>query len=293
MSRFRRRALLTLVSIVLLGFAAVPDPSPPLVVTTTADTVDADLSDGLCRDANDQCSLRAALETANASPGLDTIHFAIPDGDVGVDLDTAMATIVVDSPLPAIIEPVDVRGATDPRFDSAGGRPVVTIEAAAGAAADPLLAIRASATTISDLALVGGRPGVLVNADSVVIQRSAVGAASDAGIQLLVAEGATIVGNWIGVDWSGRTTANNGTGITVDKFAANSLIEGNVIGANTDSGIGFEVNARAGNTMIGNVISGNGGLAIDLRRDGVTDNDKFDLDPGPNDLLNFPVITQA
>jgi cyclophilin family peptidyl-prolyl cis-trans isomerase len=56
------------------------------------------------------------------------------------------------------------------------------------------------------------------------------------------------------------------------------------------------ISIRGGST--GNVISNNSiylnsGEAIDLGRDGITVNDPNDLDSGPNNLQNFPVITDA
>jgi hypothetical protein len=47
------------------------------------------------------------------------------------------------------------------------------------------------------------------------------------------------------------------------------------------------------NTFTRNSFSGNAGLAIDLNRDAITTNDAGDVDAGPNDLLNFPVLTDA
>ena len=47
----------------------------------------------------------------------------------------------------------------------------------------------------------------------------------------------------------------------------------------------------ASNSIRGNVINSNGGLAIDLGKDGRTLNDPGDGDYGPNNFQNYPVIT--
>jgi len=47
------------------------------------------------------------------------------------------------------------------------------------------------------------------------------------------------------------------------------------------------------NTIRGNMIASNGALGIDLGADGVTQNDPGDLDFGPNQLQNFPVVVSA
>jgi len=47
--------------------------APSLTVNTTADTVDANIGDTICADAGGFCSLRAAVQEANARAGADTI----------------------------------------------------------------------------------------------------------------------------------------------------------------------------------------------------------------------------
>ncbi len=46
-----------------------PSQNPTFVVDTTTDSSDADLTDGLCSDADGQCSLRAAIEQGNVLEG--------------------------------------------------------------------------------------------------------------------------------------------------------------------------------------------------------------------------------
>lgn len=46
-----------------------PSQNPTFIVSTTADSRDADLTDGLCQDTDGQCSLRAAVEQGNVLEG--------------------------------------------------------------------------------------------------------------------------------------------------------------------------------------------------------------------------------
>ncbi len=273
-----------------VGFAAAPNPANPLVVDTTADTSDVDVSDGVCADLDGRCSLRAALQTAGASARLDHIHFSIPDTDSGFDPVSVMSVISLDTSLPEVDDAVVVDGATDPRFAEVN-RPVITIDA--GSLATPAISLESPGSTLSDLVIIGGSVGVYIGAANTRIERSVVGGADGAGLHLVKAGGTAIIGNWIGVDWNGNPLANNGPGIDIDRQSSNSAIVNNVIGSNVGPGVGLRRNALSDHAIVGNVISGNGGLAIDLGADGVTVNDLDDGDPGPNDFLNHPTLVQA
>src|SRR6266566_547680 len=68
--RRRGRFLLTLASLLL---AVAPAAGATFTVNDTADAVDAMLGDGTCATAGNTCTLRAAIQEANALPGPDTI----------------------------------------------------------------------------------------------------------------------------------------------------------------------------------------------------------------------------
>jgi hypothetical protein len=110
-----------------------------------------------------------------------------------------------------------------------------------------------------------------------------------------------VLGNLIGTDATGTANlANTSDGITVD--GSNNVIGGTVANAdnkiafNGEDGIEFENTAGTGNTISGNSIFSNIGIGIDLDDDGVTTNDTgppHDIDTGPNNLQNYPVLTFA
>ena len=97
-----------------LGLSASPARGADFIVDTTADTVDAIAGDTVCADAGGECSLRAAIEEANASAGADTISFDIPVSDPGYDAGTEAFTIQPSSQLPAVTDPVVIDGYTQP-----------------------------------------------------------------------------------------------------------------------------------------------------------------------------------
>src|SRR6266849_4086309 len=71
--RFR---LCRLIAWAALGFVALPSHAATFVVNTTADTADAVPGDGICADSGGACSLRAAVQEANALAGPDTIQLS-------------------------------------------------------------------------------------------------------------------------------------------------------------------------------------------------------------------------
>ncbi len=107
-----------------------------------------------------------------------------------------------------------------------------------------------------------------------------------------------ILNNYIGTNDSGLSAlANTGAGISVT--AINTSIggilagTGNIIAFNSGVGVLLTSTAGAGNLILGNSIHSNGDLGIDLNNDGATGNDALDVDVGPNNLQNFPVLSTA
>ncbi len=77
----RNYLVIFLVLLAFLGLALRSSPASAalnFVVNSTADAVDANPGDGLCQTSGGACTLRAAVQEANASPGADTI--SLPAG---------------------------------------------------------------------------------------------------------------------------------------------------------------------------------------------------------------------
>ena len=109
-----------------------------------------------------------------------------------------------------------------------------------------------------------------------------------------------IEGNFIGTEADGvAKLGNQDAGIEIDSASQTTIgsldaARGNIIAANDGDGIVIHGTTATENKIIGNAISDNVGLGIDLDNDGLTVNDgPGDPDAGPNDLQNFPEIDTA
>jgi CSLREA domain-containing protein len=77
-------------ALVTCWLVATPSMAATLVVNDTDDAADAVPGDGVCLAAGDGCTLRAAVEEANALPGLDVVM--VPAGAYDLDLGTLFVT---------------------------------------------------------------------------------------------------------------------------------------------------------------------------------------------------------
>src|SRR6187455_523083 len=91
----------------LLALAwALPLSAATFTVDSTGDESDANTGDNVCQTAGGTCTLRAAIEQANATAGADTIAFAIPGSGVH--------TITPQSVLTAVVDAATIDGYTQP-----------------------------------------------------------------------------------------------------------------------------------------------------------------------------------
>jgi CSLREA domain-containing protein len=105
-------------------------------------------------------------------------------------------------------------------------------------------------------------------------------------------DGNQFVGNRVGISLDGSAIPNARYGFGV--FATGSRIGPNNTIANNPVGIQIEGNASDRNTVTQNIIYNSSVLGIDLSPVAtVNENDVDDADDGPNQQLNFPVLTQA
>jgi hypothetical protein len=104
-----------------------------------------------------------------------------------------------------------------------------------------------------------------------------------------------VAGNAIGTDVTGTESFPYGTAVDIGNASVNNTIggataiSGNLITHNLDQGVRIDDPGSVGNQITANRIYGNGGQAIDLGDDGVTDNGTAPRQ-GPNNFQNFPAI---
>ena len=140
-------------------------------------------------------------------------------------------------------------------------------------------------------------------------ERNVISGNNGGGLRIGVATGGNnrVIGNYIGFDASGTFPLGNGVlggtgtapGILIEN-APNNFIGGlndnelNFIANNLqNAGVAVVGTTATGNRILGNYITDNVGLGIDLGNNGVTVNDSLDLDAGPNNGQNTPVLSLA
>jgi CSLREA domain-containing protein len=136
--------------------------------------------------------------------------------------------------------------------------------------------------------------------------RNVISANGEDGLLLDFSNDSRLLGNRIGTTANGTgALGNDGDGVFV--FGSNNFVGdpsvltskgANTIAFNAEDGIGVAGGTSTGNAIADNSIFSNGGLGIDLlggfeNAAEVTANDPGDLDNGPNDPQNFPVLTSA
>lgn len=257
--------------------------SVPLSVTPITVNVSGDTDDDVCNAAH--CSLREAIDFANAHAGADEVRFNLPGG-------ASPDPIRPLSALPAITDGILLDGTTQPGFS---GLPLVEIDGSlAGAGVDGLV-ITGPDSLIRGLVVSlfkrlpaapfsGGR-GIVVRAAGIRIEGNFVGtdrtgtiaAGNDADAVLLdfgasdsVVGGATPAErNVLSGNWQAGANANG-----VQIIGSNNRVQGNFIGTDVTGAVAIgnfngvtirpssSGNVIGGSDGAGNVIAGNANHAL-------------------------------
>ncbi len=252
------------------------------VVNSVDDDEDSSLDDGVCDIGNGGCTLRAAIQQANANLGTDTVEFNISG--------TGPHTIHIESELPTIYDAVIISGTTQPGASCISGDLRVVLDGtSAGDNADGLKFETESSTV----------RGLVINnfkGNGIVLKGLPTRSRMDGRMALADGSGVTVQCNFVGTEPDGVTDAGNGGhGVHVawlgNTIGGTGARDGNVIAHN--DGDGVFVSLGVGNHILSNSIFANAGLGIDLAPDSVTPNDPDDSDSGPNNLQNFPKLNYA
>ncbi|MDH4309384.1 MAG: SBBP repeat-containing protein, partial [Acidimicrobiia bacterium] len=232
----------------VLRFAALDAPPDPSVVTvnTTGNSSDNNPGDGVCFTGNNfgnnvpECTLRAAIQEANASGVVNKIHFNIPQTDTNYSASPVRFRIRPSSLLPEISSPVTLDASTQPEY-ATSGRPVIEVDG-----------INVSASEENGFWITGG---------GTTVRGFVLNNWGDDAIDIEFNGGNTIVGNYVGTDVTGTTAQANAWGINI-KTTGNTVggtdpADANVVSGNTYDGFYLYKTAGTNNTIQGNFIGTN------------------------------------
>jgi hypothetical protein len=258
----------TLLILAVACLAAAPAGAATFVVDAPGDGRDARVGDGLCATEAGVCTLRAALDEADALPGLDRVRFALPGDDVPVlPLDDVR-----------VHDPVDIDGTSQ-----RSGRVAIDFDGAPG------LHLSGGGSRVAGLLLTdysgwglrlseAGGSDVVGNLVGTNLSASGAATRGDDTVGILVESSGNVIGG------ASAATANvvggNAVGIALrGDGATGNRVMGNRVGCNASAtlalpnGIGVLIEDRAdGNTIggvgaSGNTVSGNSGDGIRVGED--------------------------
>jgi sugar lactone lactonase YvrE len=225
-----------------LALAVEPAGADTFTVDWTGDIGDSNRGDGRCTDrGSNACSLRAAIEEANATRNEDRIEFNIP-GPSGTK-----AIQIVDSPLQGELEPIAHPLTIDGQTQS-------------GLTGNPPIVLRGTRNLEWGLKVTGGssviRGLVIRNFGS---DATGPDSPAEGGIVLEGGGANTIEGNFVGVGPARGSAEQNTNGVIVRDSRDNTIggdaaSERNVISGNTYSGVLIAGEDSTGNKVGRNYI---------------------------------------
>jgi CSLREA domain-containing protein len=242
------------------------------IVTTISDQPDTNVDNGACQttetlpNQSQACSLRAAIQQANANPAISAIHFNItsPAGTV--------KTITLDSALPDITAPIFIDGRTQPGFVpntatvGTNSVPTIDINGNGNGNGNRIFNIRASNTTLRGLVLRNAGDNAAVIIDETL------------GAMPIAPNNVVIAGCFIGTLADGTTASPSRDGVSIragegHRVGGSVLADRNLISGNSETGV--EVAGGRGHIIAGNLIGttksglgrrGNGSSGISIFR---------------------------
>ena len=255
-----------------------------LTVNSTGDGGDSDTSDGVCDDGSGSCTLRAAIEEANAKGGA-IIEFGIGGMSPytiqpGSALPEVSEAVVIDGKSQIEIDGTnagvgatgltlsgpsgEVRGLAINRF---GGDGVVIQTAGSKILADNLIGTDVTGTL--DLGNGGAGVSITGSTGNALLGNIISGNASH-GISIsgTSAGNSMIAGNFIGTDATGAVDlGNEGAGVNI-AGSPNIQVAGNIISGNASHGVGISGVGAADSEVVGNLIGADATGPVDLGNDG-------------------------
>ena len=193
--------------------------STTFIVNRTGDAADRKLGDGKCdvsTASGKQCTLRAAIQQANATAGADTINFKIT---------SASKVIAPATPLPPITEQLLING-----YSQTGAK--ANTKATGNNAVLKIV--------LDGVHLPAGSVGLDVRASKSTIKGLDIQRFAGTGL-VLASTQIDVLGNFIGTNVAGTAARGNGVGIVIrdesNPIGGSEPAERNVISGNVDDGI--------------------------------------------------------
>ena len=232
-----KRCMIVVVLSLCVAMAVFVAMTPPaqagtFIVDDVGDAPDGNTGDGVCDDGAGHCTLRAAIQQANAMAGPQTIAFTIPGCGT-------VCTIRPGSPLPTLAGGITVDGLTqtESQGDTNPDGPEIEL----------------------DGSLAGGSAaGFYLQGDLNQVRGLVINRFGGAGVYITQSMTNTVASCYIGTDVTGTTAQGNHTGIYLIDDVEGCLIggptpqEGNLISGNTGSGVVIEGAHR--NRVWGNIV---------------------------------------
>jgi CSLREA domain-containing protein len=280
-------AIIAAIAAALLAAPAAHAVATTYVVNDPGDAPDLDTTDGACdTDAGtlgNQCTLRAAIQQANANVGTDTITFS-GAGQAPLPLAGFNGTNPLDPTCCEITDPVTIDGGsgTTVTFDSGAAGPLLKSSGAnttikniqfTGGASGPVLSLAGTGAKL-DLVTVHDTPGtaILVSGSSATL--TSVSVQKPGGNGISVSGGSAVLTTPVVRDSGATAVSISGSGATVSSpDIAGAHGDGISINGNNAHVTGGQVRSNTGNGIAiggqGNILSkvvlwANGGKPISL-----------------------------